>query len=1100
MAFNTNQAIVAEYYVAALGRLPDQAGFEYWTSQLDAGMTPDALMGLFLDRSFPEVATRYPETQTNGEFIASVYSSTFGREADAEGLTYWTAQLDTKTQTQVLAEMLAVAKDPANTVDAAYLAAQKALAEDALDTTVVTPEVPGVVGSTFELTGSTDKLVGTDDNDTFEAGLVQSELTGAVANALSTADKIDGGAGTDTLNAELVRQFSFNGDVSEVSPKTTSVEIVEFNAQDTTSNGIANTITVDAEKMTGVEKIGSYYSDGDLVIENLNTLTDAGTIRNTSDMTITMNHTDNFNSDEDASDLTVYFDEDYLNNTTSTGNSALTINMINTLNLKLANGSSVIQGFDALTFSVDSTLITVDVNGLELSAVQGAIEAAVTAAGFTDISVSTYTEQAYFGTNIYYEDTGVTYTAGSYAGEYSAFVLTNSGSEILTEGGFTLTDGQKDGSLAYSQDDRDAVETTNPITINVELEKVGQDGEGGNLIIGGKDQNLASDGEEDQNDGIEVFNITVKGNTDQPSDLGYITSTDQALKTVNVTSETGSVASLRVRDAFQGTTANTIDTEGLDTFNANTFMGTNLVIGDVDAAENINTFTATSSTNVTLNEEINGLENGVKYTVATGSGKDEITVDLDGDAVDTIGEGFAVSTGANDDIVTVNMQGSGAANAGVSVETTADLNNLSIATGSGADMVTLIGGTDTAVIDGDADFNITTGADSDMVYINSINDAASADAAKGQWIVGTNTAASVETVYYKAILTVDFAGFEQAIAINTTAANNFVATQVEINEAIINAIEANPELSRLLTTELGTGTQELTIDSVIEGANELNISIAQPNYLTTDILSTDVSALNAGYVQTGVTTSVLSDTAAEISGIIATNATDVATVVGTGTLGGSADETAVTNVSTIDLGAGANDLVVLNSNEASTQTIVFSATWGKVSVVNFETTGDSIAHTVAEAADTNINMLDFTAWLDDEVSPSGSTLSNTAVATTYATATTLGQNTVVAVDFATQIDAIDGSATNTFATLTDAEVLAALNADATFATVVDAATIGTNARDSILLIENTANLGEYKAYNVTYSDNAADDEFASATLVGTIDFGNQVDLVTANLA
>ena len=71
-------------------------------------------------------------------------------------------------------------------------------------------------------------------------------------------------------------------------------------------------VTVDAKKITDIDHIGSYMSDGDLVIENLTTLTSDGVARNTDTITVTMDHTDNFNHDGDASDLTVFFDEDYL--------------------------------------------------------------------------------------------------------------------------------------------------------------------------------------------------------------------------------------------------------------------------------------------------------------------------------------------------------------------------------------------------------------------------------------------------------------------------------------------------------------------------------------------------------------------------------------------------------------------------------------------------------------------------------------------------------------------------------------------------------------------------------------------------------------------
>ncbi len=135
------------------------------------------------------------------------------------------------------------------------------------------------------------------------------------------------------------------------------------------------------------------------------------------------------------------------------------------------------------------------------------------------------------------------------------------------------------------------------------------------------------------------------------------------------------------------------------------------------------------------------------------------------------------------------------------------------------------------------------------------------------------------------------------------------------------------------------------------------------------------------------------------------------------------------------------------------------------------------------------------------VSLSGSKLSQERIDETVATATTFGSNTVVTTSFTT-ISALDGSTTNTFATLTDAQVLTALNANGTYASVADAAspndTIGTS-RDAMLLIENADNLGEYKVYNVEFGDTAAKNGFTSATLVGTIDFGNSVTLANANV-
>ena len=57
-------------------------------------------------------------------------------------------------------------------------------------------------------------------------------------------------------------------------------------------------IVVDAKDIQGHDRIGSWESDGDLVIENLTTIDSNGGFRNTDALTVSMKYTDNFNSDE----------------------------------------------------------------------------------------------------------------------------------------------------------------------------------------------------------------------------------------------------------------------------------------------------------------------------------------------------------------------------------------------------------------------------------------------------------------------------------------------------------------------------------------------------------------------------------------------------------------------------------------------------------------------------------------------------------------------------------------------------------------------------------------------------------------------------------
>src|SRR5690606_34095317 len=149
---------------------------------------------------------------------------------------------------------------------------------------------------------------------------------GGVSNTLSSGDIVRGGAGQDSLFAQLVPEFVGGGATATIDaqPIISSVEKIEFEVRDGdcgsnggsystyASYGSNQNVYVDAKYITGHVRIGSKQSDGDLVIENLTTLANNGTTaRNTEDITITMDHTDNFNSDGDASDLFVFFDDDY---------------------------------------------------------------------------------------------------------------------------------------------------------------------------------------------------------------------------------------------------------------------------------------------------------------------------------------------------------------------------------------------------------------------------------------------------------------------------------------------------------------------------------------------------------------------------------------------------------------------------------------------------------------------------------------------------------------------------------------------------------------------------------------------------------------------
>ena len=79
---------VIRLYQAAFGRIPDQAGFEYWSDKLfNAEHALQDVSALFV--TSPEFTTRFGSDPAIEVLVARMYQNTFGREPDAEGFAYW---------------------------------------------------------------------------------------------------------------------------------------------------------------------------------------------------------------------------------------------------------------------------------------------------------------------------------------------------------------------------------------------------------------------------------------------------------------------------------------------------------------------------------------------------------------------------------------------------------------------------------------------------------------------------------------------------------------------------------------------------------------------------------------------------------------------------------------------------------------------------------------------------------------------------------------------------------------------------------------------------------------------------------------------------
>lgn len=232
---------IQKMYIAYFGRPADPIGLDFWANKVDAAAgNLDAVINGFAASNESQALFG---NKTSAEKINAIYTYLFNRPAEPAGLTYWVQKLDNGEISQAgamytilsnagagdvdaIANKLAVAKAFTAALDTnaeilgysgaaaaevarTYLtavnstAATKDAALAALDATVANVVIAGQTnGQSFNLTSGTDNIVGTSNNDVIYASTGLS-ADGATAIATTGAlDKIDGGAGVDTLVIE----------------------------------------------------------------------------------------------------------------------------------------------------------------------------------------------------------------------------------------------------------------------------------------------------------------------------------------------------------------------------------------------------------------------------------------------------------------------------------------------------------------------------------------------------------------------------------------------------------------------------------------------------------------------------------------------------------------------------------------------------------------------------------------------------------------------------------------------------------------------------------------------------------------------------------
>ncbi|MBP9712939.1 MAG: hypothetical protein KBD60_04500, partial [Sterolibacterium sp.] len=968
-------------------------------------------------------------------------------------------------------------------------------------------------GVAFNLTTGFDTLTGTSGNDTFTAYSIGN------SNTLGDGDVLNGGAGSDTLMADIANPTS-----GAITPRTSSIETVQIRVQhgqtDSSDNNIANSSQgiIDAQRMSGVNQWEDNNSRSDLIIEDVR-IADS---QKTKDITIAMVDTDPGNVD-----YGVYFDQHSLRNSTNSSTS-LIIKVMDTG----AAGNAATAATPLLNNPYDQ--FKLGINGV-LSTIQ--LDKVAVAAADTYAALLTVFQNALTGSGVTAALSGtftITDPISNTSVTGQTIVLTATGNTAITApsgSGWYNTTGASvpPTSNIYTTYDQSSGGTGELVTSTVVLDNVGRGSTGGDLLIGG-----LSVGETSTSRGVERFEITVKDS----SKLQTINSTNNALREVTIASgETsltdGTVSAYNKANfvtnegdltvngnaksslgADQGVTADNQTMDGANEGSTVVHQGANAAgftdVRLIDASAfkgklaftaaithdaigkyvNLADYQADPAADVAGSGNVNYNVPGANFIYTGGNDNDTMTVTIDAAAAasrSTVVSGqsdmtFSLNGGEGNDTITVNVNTNVALNGNLqNWYNNQDLNN-NITINGGA-------GDDTISVPGAGDTTIDAGAGADTVWADntgrqtslnngggvSVTALGNGTSSNGIWVFNTYDQANavangaarniydirsdVNDTYnlYKATLTVSFKGITSS-TITLANTTTYKTTDLEINQAIKNAINTNATLSKLIVAHDGPGNS-LIVTSLVDGTmntTDLSVTLAAP---TTGLTTAEETAARTAWgLAAGA--DVYAPMVTQMTTFNATNADYVTQMAqdaaGTNIVGANSTST---SDNFITPGEG-NDVVVLGTTESlqdvgrsSNDVVVLGANFGNDTIVNFDVSGNGIDH------------LNLYAFLDS------------------ATAVTLAGSSVAANNFNATKSVINmmQEVTGAGATANDS----AAKVQALYRAAADTAVSAAAINSAVIVVNSTTNVGT--VYSIVNGTSATD---AVATLQGTINLGD----------
>ena len=882
-----------------------------------------------------------------------------------------------------------------NAVYTAAHDAYKAVVEGSYDYSILPANAAGAEldsfnGTTFTLTVSQDTLSGTSLDDTFTANVVQNSL-GAQVNTLGSGDILNGGAGDDTLFAKITAGAYIGGSYSmPIQPETSGIETAVFQAvQSSVSSGyfgdVNTQVYVNAKDMVDLTTVSSTYSDADLTIQNLTTKTSSGGTNLVSEMTVEMAYSGNNDSAWDESDLTVYFDQDYLTPQATSSDAAIEIRVMN--EDAYDEGAAPLAGVVLYQFSINVNGTKYDLakylgedmagDGTEIStyadlltAVKAALVQLKAATAATDANYAaiqsleanlggTFTTDISPITGLLREGTAVEITVDGMNADGSLNTLSVAASDLQLARAQASEVGNNN---RYERAENDPATGGEILSINVDLEKVGLAGDGGELVIGSMnktDENKwgAVNTTTDTLAGIQEFDVTVHGANDKSSSLSGLHSTNNVLEIVKIVTDaaqTSSYADLTIgnsnTDEELGATPSLNNAEALkdvQILDASGFKG------DLSVYAALTSEVTAKYLDLQDEAPAAATADDVDFKYTGGTGDDYFNVALDTSNLEANGSvtradmNLTVDGGLGDDAITLAMVDDDGLAAGVKIPNGNAMNdwydnqklnaNVSIAGGEGNDTIWTPGSGDVIINGGSGDDTVyadNTGAMAVWAFnvadpIDPLNTVAYND--RHQL---TDLQSDTNETYnlYNAALTVTFQGFEVSV---TVPSANGKATDAEINQAIKLAINSDAVLSKLLVAADGPANT-LVVKSLVDAdldAGDLTVALAAPTTLT----ASEITQLAGWYNMPGATLATLQAYMATSISAFNTNgdyaSSDFAKLVADDIDGGISSHV---SDNTITGGTG-DDVLVLGTGTFSNDTLVYTGFGNGVdTIVNFD--------------------------------------------------------------------------------------------------------------------------------------------------------------------